>query len=205
MPKKVRKRWEHGTKTKFWYVNVGSSTSFDIGAAVTFVNLKLRNMYNQVAEGRITAGGGGVGLKVTGSPVSWSDETSFMTDEDVGFEDFNGVHVRYTTIGVALGVGYSAAWLTFYGMGSGAASIYVGGWNAGLDASAALNSGIMVIDKVPPNYQMEYYDTTEWTPVDSDWMSSQSQTLLFADASAVPPAGQIETFAGQIAANFKTP
>ena len=94
MPTKVRRRWKHITKTKTWHVNVGGSVSAGEGVVATGARLKLRNMWDQEAEGAILTGGGGFGLPINVVVKSWSSEATFETDRDVGFDDFHGCHVR---------------------------------------------------------------------------------------------------------------
>jgi len=202
MPTKVRRRWEHSTKTKNWYVNVGAGVSGGEAVVVTTARIKLRNMWNQEAEGAIVTGGGGFGSPINVVVHSWSDEASFVTDRDVGFDDFHGCHVRYTSAGLTIGVGRSWSYLTFWGLGPGAASIPVGGWNAGFDIGATLNDGVLKLDRVPHNYQVDYYDTTEWNSVRSDWMTKHTLSTYFADAEwelSPKVANEVRQFAAEVA------
>src|SRR5262249_12418947 len=148
MPTRVRQKWGHSTKTKWWYVGVGAGVSIDVGVGVSKLAVKLRNMWGQEATGSIGALGGGFGLKAGGT-ISLSADSSFMTDREVGFENFHGAHVRYTTAGVSVLYGYSKAYLTFWDLGAGAASIPVGGWSKGVEASASLNDGLLHLHSVP--------------------------------------------------------
>lgn len=206
MPTKVRRRWEHTTKTKNWYVNVGAGASGGEGLVATTVRLKLRNMWNQEAEGGISTLGGGIGSPFNVVVHSWSDEASFVTDRDVGFDDFNGCHVRYTSGGVTIIVGRSWSYLTFWGLGPLAASIPVGGWNAGFDVGAALNDGVLQLDRVPLDYQVDYYDATEWNSIRSDWMTKHTLSTYFADAEwALSPGAlnEIRQFAADVARDIR--
>jgi hypothetical protein len=205
MPVRVRKQWGHSTKTKWWRVGIGASASIDLGAGLTGLRVKITNMYDQEAAGVITAGGGGFGLKVTGG-VSWSDDTYFGTDHEVGFEDFHGVHVRYTSAGIGLGIGYSWSYLTFYGMGNGAASINVGGGFKGLDLSASLNAGKLRLYSVPRDYIIEPMDVTEWESYTSEWTTNHSLQVFFPDGSADLAMGRadLDRFAAKVANDIQT-
>lgn len=93
------------------------------------------------ASGSVVAVSGGAGLKYSASPHSWTEEVSFSTSKKVGFDDFHGTRVKYTNAGLVLGVGYSRAYLTFYGMEPDAASLHVGGWSTGLQVSLDTSRG----------------------------------------------------------------
>jgi hypothetical protein len=207
VPTKVRRRWGHTTKTKNWYVNVGAGASGGEGVTVTVARIKLRNMWNQEAEGSITTGGGGFGSPINVVVHSWSDEASFVTDRDVGFDDFHGCHVRYTSLGVTVILGRSWSYLTFWGLGSGAASIPVGGWNAGFDVGATLNDGVLKLDRVPLDYQVDYYNTTEWNSIRSDWVTQHTFATYFADgewALSYRTVNEISQFAADVARDIRT-
>lgn len=202
MPTKVRQTWQRSTKSKFWYVSVAVSGSVDVVFGVTLLRLKLQNWMGDEAQGMVSALSGGAGLKVGYSPYSWSSPTSFMTDREVGFDDFHGVHVRYTSTGIVLGVGYSVSYLTFYGMGSDAASLSVGGWNAGFDVSASIADGFLLLDMVPGDYTIEHYDITEWNAIRSDWITKQRASIYFdTAASSLNPdqVAQVRRFAAAVA------
>src|SRR5262249_7879381 len=132
--------------------------------------------------------------------------TSFGTDEDVGFEDFHGCRVRYTSAGLSVGIGYSASYLTFYGLGSGAASIPVGGWNKGLDASASLNEGVLHLYRVPKDYIIEPIDVDAWDTYTSEWVTEHSVSLYFNDGSADLTPGRVDlgNFALRVAQDVQT-
>lgn len=207
MPTKVRRRWAHTTKTKNWYVTVGKSVSGGEAVVGTFARLKLRNMWGQEAEGAITTIGGGVGSPINIVVHSWSDESSFVTDRDVGFDDFHGCHVRYTNMGVTVGVGRSWSYLTFWGFGPLAASIPVGGWNAGFDIGPSLNDGILSLDRVPAGYQVDYYNTTEWNSIRSDWITKHTLSSYFADGEwqlSARTGNEIRQFAADVARDIRT-
>jgi hypothetical protein len=207
MPTKVVDRYERSTKSQFWYTSVGVSGSVTAVAGFEFFRLKLRNNKGDEARGSVVAVSGGVGAKYSVSPYSWSNEVSFMTNREVGFSDFHGTRVRYTTAGLAIGVGYSKAYLTFWGMGSDAASLHVGGFTTGLQIGMDLAEGLLVLDLVPSDVAIERYDRTEWQSVRSDWMTKQKLSVYFGNAQSTLDSnqlGQIKTFAASVARDVRT-
>lgn len=207
MPTKVEHRWGHTTKTKNWYVGVGASVSGGEGLVGAIARLKLRNMWDQEAEGNIYVGGAGIGSPINLVVHSWSDDASVVTDRDVGFDDFHGCHVRYTSGGVTIIVGRSWSYLTFWGLGPGAASRSVGGWQAGVEVGASFNDGILYLDRVPRDYLINTYTATEWNAVRSDWTTKHTLASYFADAeSSLSPseADGIRRFAADAARDIRT-
>jgi hypothetical protein len=207
MPTKVTRRWDRPTKSKFWYVSVGVSASVEAVVGFTLLRLKLRNWMGDEAEGLVSAVGGGAGLKYGLSPYSWSNEAPFSTPSEVGFDAFHGRRVRYTSAGLAVGVGYARSYLTFYGMGPDAASLYVGGWETGLEASAAISEGLLVLDVVPGDYKIEQFDITEWNTVRSDWITQHELSVFFESGKSTlqPKAlSQAREFAAKLARDIRT-
>lgn len=207
MPTKVRQRWDRSTKSKFWYVRVGVSAGADAVIGFDFLRLTLRNQSGDEAKGSVAAFAGGLGLKYSGSPYSWSDEVSFSTSSEVGFEDFHGTRVRYTNAGLVVGVGYTRAYLTFYGMGPDAASLQVGGWSAGFQVAADVAEGLLVLDTVPSDYTIDYIDETQWDQIRSDWITEQKLSLYFDDARwalSSDQIGKLRDFATRVATDVRT-
>jgi hypothetical protein len=207
IPTKVERRYERTTKSKFWYVSVGVSGSVEAVAGFGFMRIKLRNWKGDEASGSIATAGCGVSLKYSYSPKSWTEEASFTTDKEVGFDDFHGTRVRFTNAGLVVGVGYSRSWLTFWGMGRDAASLQVGGWQTGAQASIDLSEGILLLDTVPADYKIERYDETEWNAVRSDWITEQKLSLYFDDAQwalVADQLNQIRAFAAKVANDIRT-
>jgi hypothetical protein len=207
VPTKVQKRWERSTKSKFWYVSVGVSASVTAVAGFEFFRVKLRNNKGDEASGSVAAVAGGVGLKYSASPYSWTEEASFYIDKEVGFHDFHGKRVRYTSAGLVVGAGYSRAYITFYNMGPGAASLHVGGWSTGLQVSLDTSEGIFVLDSVPSDYTIDHYDETEWNEVRSDWITEHKLSVFFESGqSTLLPvrAGEIRAFATKLANDIRT-
>src|SRR5262249_46511563 len=102
-PTKVQRRYERSTKSKFWYVSVGVSASVTAVGGFEFFRVKLRSWNGDEAAGSVVAVAGGVGLKYSASPYSWTEEASFYTPKEVGFNDFHGTRVRYTNAGLVVG------------------------------------------------------------------------------------------------------
>ena len=207
MPTKVQQRSERSTKSKFWYVSVGVSASVEAVVGFELFRLKLRNNKGDEAAGSVVAIAGGVGLKYSFSPYSWTEEASFSTAKEVGFHDFHGTRVRYTTAGLVVGVGYSRAYLTFYGMGPDAASLHVGGWSTGVQISLDTSEGILVLDSVPSDYTIEDYEITEWNEVRSDWITEQKLSVFFESGqwTLLPgQIGEIRAFAAKVAKDIRT-
>jgi len=207
MPTKVQQRWDRSTKSVFWYARVGVSASVTAVAGFEFFRLKLRNTKGDEASGSVAAVAGGVGAKYSASPYSWTDEASFSTGREVGFHDFHGTRVRYTSAGLVVGIGYVRAYLTFYGMGPDAASLHVGGWSTGLQASLDTSEGILILDSVPSDYTIDHYDITEWNEVRSDWITEQKVSVFFESGQWKLPPDQvlpIHTFAAKVAQDIRT-
>ena len=207
MPTKVVRRYQRSTKSKFWYVSTGVSGSVTAVAGFGFFRIKLRNWKGDEASGSVGTVGGGVGLKYSYSPYSWTEEASFITYKEVGFDDFHGVRVRYTNAGLVIGIGYSRSYLTFWGMGRDAASLQVGGWQTGAQASLDISEGLLLLDTVPSDYAIETYDDTEWNSVRSDWITEQKISFYFDDAQwALAPdqLNQIQAFAAKVANDIRT-
>jgi hypothetical protein len=207
MPTKVRQSWDRSTKSKFWYASVGVGGSVTAVAGFEFFRVKLRNNMGDEASGSVAAVSGGVGAKYSYSPYSWTDEASFSTNREVGFGDFHGTRVRYTTAGLVIGIGYSRAYLTFYGMGPDAASLHVGGWSTGAQVSLDVAEGILILDTVPANHTIDYYDDTEWNDIRSDWITQQMLSVFFETGKATlspARASEIRAFAAKVATDIRT-
>jgi hypothetical protein len=207
MPTKVTQTYKRSTKSKFWYASVGASGSVTAIAGFEFFRVKLRNDKGDEAMGSVVAVAGGVGAKYSASPYSWTEQASFSTKREVGFEDFHGVHVRYTTAGLVIGIGYSRAYLTFYGMGPDAASLHVGGWTTGVQVSMDVAAGILFLDTVPSNYAIERYDATEWQDIRSDWITQQKLSVFFETGESKLSAArvsEIKAFAKKVATDIRT-
>lgn len=207
MPTKVVQKYERSTKAKFWYVSVGVSASAEAIVGFEFFRVKLRNWSGDEASGSVAAISGGVGLKYSASPYSWTEEASFSTPTEVGFEDFHGKRVRYTNAGIMVGIGYARSYITIYDMGPDAASLHVGGFGTGVQLDLSLAEGLLVLDTVPGNYAIERYDATEWNEVRSDWITEQKLSVYFGDAQwlmSPEQANRLRTLARKVAEDVRT-
>jgi hypothetical protein len=219
IPTVVKRKLGIPTKTKFWYVSTALTTGVAVGPAAAFVIVKLQNQYRQTAIGHVVAAGIGAGARLTkdtfsladkvlSASVTFSDDTSFYTDKEVGFADFHPIFIRYTTASVAVFGGYNASWITFYGMGSGAASLYVGGLSLGgdLGLTGMVVEGFMWLHEVPDDYIIDTVDQTNWDPVVSEWTTRQSKSVYFDDGSAdiSKERGNISRFAADVARDVRT-
>lgn len=195
-PTEVVHKYDQPTKTKFWYVSVGGAVGLHVGAGVNLLFVELENMWNQKATGVAYAAGVGVGVSGIGEAISkmtkdqlmraaasasFSDATSFSTDNDVGFDDFHVRRIRYTSAGIQLIVGAEASYITFSNMGKGAESISVGGVSLGADAGVSLSTGVglLYLFNVPSDWIIREYTMTEWNSSTSKWVTNLSASLSF--------------------------
>jgi hypothetical protein len=180
------------TKTTHWYVSVAAGVTVAKEASGSLLFVQLRNQYGQTAVGQAVVGGVGVGF--TGVPgfdvgakatASFGSETPFTTSYPVGFEAFDGVGVRYTSLSVGVFVGYELSYLTFYGLGPGAAALSVGGVNLGaqIGASGSIANGVLWLNNLPPNYLIKNYSRTDFDRYKSSWISEHKVSLFFPTES----------------------
>jgi hypothetical protein len=205
---RVVQPYQRSTKSKFWWASVGVGGSVTVGAGLGLFRIKLENTKGDEASGAVVTFSGGFGAKYSFStPYSWTEAVSFMTDREVGFEDFHGRTVRYTSANFVPLFGYSRAYLTFYGMGPEAASLFVGGWTTGLQLGADLAEGLLLLDTVPSNYKIEQLETTEWRENHAGWMTRQETSIYFdSGESKLTPAAirEIQAFALKVAEDIRT-
>ncbi len=149
------------TASRFWHVSVDMSAGGALGAAGSLLSLTLFNdMSDQSMTGKVFAGGGGPKASLGASVSIWSDPTGFSTDEPVNFQDFDGMWVRYTTVGANFFIGYEKSYISFVGMGSDAQSIDVGGWNTGtVGIGGSVVAGPLSLDGSYPPTQLPIKDT----------------------------------------------
>jgi hypothetical protein len=149
------------TASKFWHVSVDMSAGGSVGAAGSLLTLTLKNdSSGQEMTGRVWAGGGGPKASIGANVSIWGDPSYFSTDREVDFRDFDGVWVRYTTLGVNVFIGYEKSYISFIGMGSGAQSINVGGWNTGtVGAGGSVVAGTLSLDGPYPPTSLPIKDT----------------------------------------------
>ncbi len=138
------------TRTREWLVSVSLSAGFSLAVVVQMLKIKLINgrTKDEMQGTAWTIGGGGKfstkqkarkfsiesgpGVSVGANLSIWSAPVPFTTKEEINFEDFRNVAVRYTTFGASAKiVGYEFSYISFVGLGPGAQHISVGGWNTG--------------------------------------------------------------------------
>ncbi|HEX6938861.1 MAG TPA: DUF4157 domain-containing protein [Longimicrobiales bacterium] len=176
------------TDSRFWYVSVDMSAGASIGAAGSLLVLTLTNASTgQSMHGKVWAAGGGPKARIGTSASIWSDPTGFSTDTPVNFADFEGRWVRYTSVGLNMFIGYEKAYISFIGLGSGAQSIDVGGWNTGtVGVGGAVVAGKLSLDGPPPPRYVPIKGSDRTTiPYERTERGEDVYTVLFATQSDV--------------------
>ena len=83
---------------------------------------------------------------------------------------------------------------------------------AGIEFIAAVHRSVqdvmnsLILDTVPSDVTIDYYDDTEWNDIRSDWITQQKLSVFFETGkSALPPAraGEIRAFAAKVAADIR--
>jgi outer membrane protein OmpA-like peptidoglycan-associated protein len=170
------------TASRFWHVSVDMSAGGSLGAAGSLLSLTLFNdMSDQSMTGKVFAGGGGPKASLGASVSIWSDPTGFSTDEPVNFQDFDGMWIRYTTAGVNFFIGYEKSYIDFFGMGSDAQNIDVGGWNTGtVGIGGSVVTGPLSLDGSYPPTQLPIKDTdTTFVPYERNEGGKDVHQVLF--------------------------
>jgi hypothetical protein len=200
IPTEVVHRYKQPTKSRFWYVSASAGIGLHLGAGVNVIFIELRNNY-QKAVGVAYASGVGVGLSGIGhlistmsktellraaASASFGDEASFSTDTEVGWGDFHGRRIRYTSASIQIVFGVEWSYLSFSNMGGGAQSIPVGGLSIAADAtlSGSTGVGILYLFDVPDDWVVQRYTATEWHTYTSRWITSHSLPIRFATGSS---------------------
>lgn len=131
------------TRTREWFVSVDMSAGGAFGASGQMIKLTLINgRSKEEMQGTVWAAGGGAKAAIGANYSIWSDPVPFTTKEEINFEDFRNVPVRYTALSATLFVGYEVSYISFIGLGPRAQSIYVGSWNTGtIGLGASVNAG----------------------------------------------------------------
>lgn len=107
-------------KTKFWYATV-DLTGMSVGAGGFILNLTLRNSLSgktALYKGKLFSGG--ISTPSRTKPKPGTEESSFYTDREMGFDDFDDEVVRIEKAGATLGIKASVGYLTFPFLGPGA-------------------------------------------------------------------------------------
>ena len=193
IPRRVTHNYEQSTRTRFWYVSVAMGVSAADIAYAALLFVKLRNQYDQTAIGQALVGGAGVGTglpsfgkRIPHASAGFGGETSFYTDVPVDFSAFDGIGIRYTSASAGIFLGYKLSWLTFYGLGEGAASISMRGASLGAQfgGQLATGNGVLWLDSVPTGYVTQSYTQTEFDTYKSLWVTDHKAALYFATGSA---------------------
>ena len=221
IPTQVVHKYNQPTKSKFWYVGVSAGIGLHVGAGVNVVFVELRNLY-QKATGVAYAAGVGVGLSGMGEMISkmgkgellraaasasFGDEASFSTDKEVGWADFHGRRIRYTSGSVQIVFGYEWSYISFSNMGDGAQSIPVGGGSIAADAGASLSTGVglLYLFDVPDDWVIKQYTRTEMNTATSEWTTKHNLPIHFATGAAdlMKTMPQIDDFTTKVAKDFR--
>lgn len=221
IPTKIVHKYKQPTKTNIWNVSVASGVGLHLGAGVSVIFIELRNLY-QKATGVAYATGVGIGLSSIGEAISqmtkkqilraaasasFGPEASFSTNTEVGFNDFHGRRIRYSSGAIQLIVGYEWSYLSFSNMGDGAQSISVGGPSLSADAAASLSSGVglLYLFDVPDDYVIQRYTGTELHTNVSEWVTSHQLPLYFGTGRSDlgPAAPQLAEFTNKINKDFR--
>jgi hypothetical protein len=182
-----------GARTKFWYGKVLNFKGSAIGAAAYFFRLAIRNsVSNKVATytGRLLGGGisSGVHLPTSSRPGVVGDEFSFATEKEMGFVDFNGNFVRIEKVGAKLGIKADVTYLTFLGLGKGAALLaFEKGFGFGLGKPAldgVVVSGAIHMEGPDPGDWFEVDGGTDSVPVSSDKVQNDGLIVTFPTGKA---------------------
>lgn len=222
VPTEVVHAYKQGTKSRFWYVSASAGIGLHALGGVNVVFVELRNTYGQKATGVAYAAGPGVGLSGIGTLISkvakkellraavsasFGDEASFRTDAEVGWGDFHGRKIRYTSASIQIVAGYEWSYISFAGMGGGAQSIPVGGPSIAADASASASTGVglLYLFDVPNDWVVRRYTATEWHALTSDWITTHSLPIHFATGSADLRAAMpvLDRFADKVSTDFR--
>ena len=209
IPTEVVHAYKQATKSRFWYVSASAGIGLHVGPGVNVVFVELRDTYGRKATGIAYAAGAGVGVSGIGELISkmakkdllraavsasFGDEASFYTDKDVGWGDFHGRRIRYTSASIQIVAGYEWSYISFSNMGPGAQSIPVGGASLAADASASasIGVGLLYLFDVPNDWVIRRYTATEWHTHTSGWVTTHSLPLHFSTGSADLRSSMVE-------------
>jgi hypothetical protein len=113
-----------GARTKFWYLTVVDLLGASAGGGVYHITLTLRNsLSGKTALYKGMLFSGGLATPSRTNPKGSDKELSFYTDEEMGFDDFDGQDIRIEKVGAALGLKAGVGYLSFLSLGSGASMI----------------------------------------------------------------------------------
>lgn len=200
IPSEIVHKYNQPTTSKFWYVSTSAGIGLHVGAGVNVIFVQLRNLY-QSATGVAYAAGAGVGLSGMGELIgkmgkqallrasasaSFGDEASFSTDNEVGWNDFHGRRIRYTSASAQIVFGWEWSYISFSDMGSGAQSIPVGGGSIAADAGASMSTGVglLYLFNPPPDYEVMQYKSTQFDTHTSNWETKHAVSIYFDTGSS---------------------
>ncbi len=184
-------------KTTHWQVRVGVTASASLVGAAGLVELKLRNA-DTGREGDFHIIGVGPGtIGVSASKAVSDDYTDFYTDDPVGFADFDGAGVNYSSFGIGLVFAdYERSYLTFPSMGEGAKDIDVSGWNVGAELKIggdSISSRLGADGSGPPSDEYEIHSEHGETFMDTKSTGSDLYIAFFETGKWVlPPKDRTE-------------
>jgi hypothetical protein len=192
------------TASRFWHVSILMSAGATAGAAVKLLTLRLTNdMSGHSLNGTVWASGGGPGLSLGASASIWGDPSGFYTDRRVNFSDFEGKSVLYTSASISPILGYEWAQLSFYGLGSGAEAIDVGGWTLGsVGLGTSVVYGELSLDKpYPPEHRVIKDSDRTVVLYERTERGEDVHRVLFETGSAAlagPEAGILDSFIASV-------
>lgn len=176
-------------RTDNWYGKVLSLKGAAIGAAGYRLEMTIRNpLSNKLATYAAYLGGGGVGGPAWLSGSDLEDEFSFTTDHAMGFGDFDGQWIRVERVGGSFGVEIMRAYLTFVGLGDGAAMLrFQKSTGFGLkrpDAEGFVASGKLSLQGQNPGDWYEVDGGTDTVPFAVDHNVEDGMILTFPTGKA---------------------
>ena len=189
-------------------VQAGISAFVGVGGiAVKLINADTR----RTAFGHIRGWTGGLQGGLGVSTSIGGDEVSFWTDDPMGFKDFEGQPVTFSSFGVGLGfLGWERARLAFDDLGDLADDLDVGGWNAGAKLQAGITrlDGTFHFDNAPPDDVYVEPSKTEWVPYAATEQHGDLYTAFFETGVWTLPkadADKLKLFIRQSAGRFLEP
>ena len=177
------------------------------GISITLINADTGRRGFAHIKGLVGGFGGGVSVSasVGGDPVG------FWTEEPMGFKDFAGQPVTFSSIAVGLAfVGWERARLSFDRLGSLAQGLDVGGWNVGakLEAGITRLEGKLAFNNVPPDDDYVEPSKDDWVPYTATEQHGDLHTAFFNTGEwKLPPndTKKLRLFIQQAAERFREP
>jgi len=178
-------------RTKFWYGKVMNLNGAGLAVYGYFLRLAIRNpLSDKVVNYSGYLLGGGASSKPFSlgrtKPGSVGDEFSFSTDQEMGFDDFDGQIVRMERVVGSLGIKASVGYLTFTSLGKGA-SLLAFQKSFGLGAphlEGAVASGALHMEDKNPGDWFEVDGGTDSVPFTTDKTQNDGLILTFPTGKA---------------------